>query len=273
MQATTTIVASVMHDNIIGVDITRKLTIPHAAKLPIAAPAGLCRPADASPTDEAIDLQGASLLESEKQHKEEAELAGPFDGRQACPNAAKLSLRKRRVANQVDLTEEPAGLVDLAAQDSASADTSHHAALSHEALLDAGCENNKPDGRMPAQRSQTGHAERSAALHQHRAADLPNGVAGRHMLTAGQSQLTFKGAGRKAGQTQPQRQQSEAASFGSRQVACAGALAGDGKHNGPSSQKITARPSSQKAHPFEAFMFKPAANANATPTGAECCSF
>ena len=156
-----------MHDNIIGVDITRKLTIPHAAKLPIAAPAGLCRPADASPTDEAIDLQGASLLESEKQHKEEAELAGPFDGRQACPNAAKLSMRKRRVANQVDLTEEPAGLVDLAAQDSASADTSHHAALSHQAPPDASCDG-KPERRMPVQRSQLGQAARSPVLHLHR---------------------------------------------------------------------------------------------------------
>lgn len=39
LQAATTIVASVIHSHYIGLDVTRKLSIPHSAHLPSALPA------------------------------------------------------------------------------------------------------------------------------------------------------------------------------------------------------------------------------------------
>ena len=268
VQAVTTIVASVIHESYIGVDTTRKLTIPHAAKLPPAASAALRHPAHATIIDEDSGLQAAGLLGSNITHEGEAALAAPvFKGR-TCLNEAETITHQKGVTDQVKLAAEQTALVDLAEQDSGSADTSHHAAVAQEAPQEAS-RGGRPEGTVPAERSQAQQAARSAALSQHQAPMSDRIGAGRRMLRAGQPQLTLSDAGLTASRIHFPRQQSKAASFGTREAAGAGAQRIDSVQNGPS-PKTKPRPSLQRADPFEAFRFKPAAEA--TPAGMKCCT-
>ena len=247
-----------MHDSYIGLDITRKLTIPHAAKLPTgtgnATPAVLGHPVDASAVlDEDSVLQEANMLDHANQRKQEAELAAPLINRPVCLAEARMSPLQGKATVQVDLTDEPLAQIDLAELDSASADTSHHAAVLYEGPQEASPPG-RPEGHKSAARSQPKQAARFATLSQLKAPVSAKGLSGRHKMRSAQPQQTCL----------------EAGSYSSRQAACADADADIGRQYGPSSPNMTGRPSPQQPHPFEAFRFKLAAKA--TPIGAKCRS-
>lgn len=132
--AATTIVASVMHGAYIGLDITRKLTIPNTAKLPTAAPVP---GAAAQPSPDEAPLAAGSEPETGApgtpgMHDD------PAAGAENAPAAVNRAAAAARVPDRAimhDVAEEEEQQVDCPSASEAeclSADTSHHAQVAHE---------------------------------------------------------------------------------------------------------------------------------------------
>lgn len=132
--AATTIVASVMHGALIGLDATRKLTIPATARLPAAPPAPGAATADAStPVLEAPAALGADarLDGMDVDAATETGNAEPAAAR-AC-TAARLTDAAAevqwRTAQGSAAVEQQAGCLEASEPECLSADTSHHAQI------------------------------------------------------------------------------------------------------------------------------------------------